>query len=66
VIEILKTADIIRLHYLSALLEEAGIQAAVFDAAGQWPGAFPARLMVPADDEDLARRLIVQAEREGF
>jgi hypothetical protein len=62
-IEILATTDPVRLHFLRSLLEEADIQVFVFDAGGQWPGAFPARLMVAADDEALARRLIAEAER---
>jgi hypothetical protein len=63
-IEILKTVDVVRLHFLCAVLEDAGIQAVVFDGGGPWPGAFPGRLMVPADDEALARRLMTQAEAE--
>jgi hypothetical protein len=61
-IEILSTNDPIRLHFLRVLLEDAGIAAAVFDGGGPWPGAFPGRLMVPAGDVELARRLMRQAE----
>jgi hypothetical protein len=63
-IEILKTSDPVRLHFLKTLLEEADIQAFVFDGGGQWPGALPSRLVVPDGDEDLARRLITEAERD--
>lgn len=61
-IAILETADPIRLHFLKTMLEEAGLQVFLFEAATPWPGAFPARLMVPQDEADLARRLIAQAE----
>jgi hypothetical protein len=61
-IAILETTDPVRLHFLKGLLEEAGLQVFLFEAASPWPGAFPARLMVPEDEADLARRLIVQAE----
>jgi Putative prokaryotic signal transducing protein len=61
-IAILETADPVRLYFLKGLLEEAGLQVFLFEAATPWPGAFPARLMVPEDEADLARRLIVQAE----
>ncbi|MDB5417092.1 MAG: putative prokaryotic signal transducing protein [Phenylobacterium sp.] len=61
-IAILETADPVRLHFLKTMLEEAGLQVFLFEAATPWPGAFPARLMVPEDEADLARRLIAQAE----
>lgn len=62
-IELLKTDDRIRLHFLRTMLESAEIQVFVFDAAGSWPGAIPARLMVGAGDAELARRLMIEAER---
>lgn len=61
-IAILETADPVRLHFLKGLLEEAGLQVFLFEAATPWPGAFPARLMVPEHEADLARQLIVQVE----
>jgi hypothetical protein len=61
-IEIVETTDRIRLHFLQSVLRDAGVQAFVFDGGSPWPGAIPARLMVPEADEDLARRLIGQAE----
>lgn len=61
-IELLKTSDRIRLHFLESYLREAGVRAFVFEGGSPWPGAFPARLMVPEDEEDLARRLIDEAE----
>ena len=62
-IELLKTDDRIRLHFLRSVLEAAEIQVFIFDAAGAWPGALPARLMVGTGDAELARRLMVEAER---
>ncbi|HEX3700641.1 MAG TPA: DUF2007 domain-containing protein [Phenylobacterium sp.] len=61
-IEILKTTDPVRLGLLRAVLEQAGVQVFVFEAASPWPGAFPARLMVPDADVELARHLIAQIE----
>ena len=61
-IELVKTADPIRAHFLKSLLEAAGVAVFVFEGASPWPGAFPARLMVPESDAELARRLIAQAE----
>ncbi|MDB5492898.1 MAG: putative prokaryotic signal transducing protein [Phenylobacterium sp.] len=61
-IAILETADPVRLHFLKTMLEEAGLRVFLFETATPWPGAFPARLMVPEDEADLARRLIAQAE----
>jgi len=61
-IELLKTTDQIRLHYLKSLLETAGVPVFVFEGASPWPGAFPARLMVADADAELARRLVAQAE----
>ncbi len=62
-IEILKTRDAIRLNFLKSVLEAADIAAFIFEV-GTWPGAFPARLMVSAEDEALARRLIAEAEAD--
>ena len=62
-IALIESADPVRLHYLKAVLEAGGVPAVVFEGASPWPGAFPARLMVPAQDEELARRLIADAER---
>ena len=61
-IEILKSRDVIRLNFLKSMLEAAEIPAFVFEV-GTWPGAFPARLMVSAEDGALARRLIAESER---
>jgi hypothetical protein len=62
-VEILKTTDPIRLHFLKTLLEEAEIPAVVF-GSGVYANVLPSRLMVPEDDADLARRLIAEAERD--
>ncbi|HSV03905.1 MAG TPA: DUF2007 domain-containing protein [Phenylobacterium sp.] len=61
-IEVLKTGDPVRLHFLKSLLEAADIQVFVFEGGSPWPGAFPARLMVPEAEADMARRLIAEAE----
>jgi hypothetical protein len=57
--ELLRTNDPVRLSYLTAVLEEAGIPCVVFDAhtaniEGSL-GMLPRRLMVP--DDDLAEAL---------
>jgi len=61
-IEVLETTDPVRLHFLKRFLEEAGLSAFVFGGESPWPGAFPARLMVPEAEAELARRLIAEAE----
>lgn len=65
-IEVAKTDDLVRLGYLQAALNEAGIGSAVFDAAAGslWPGAIPRRLMVEDRDAWRARKVIEAAERE--
>jgi hypothetical protein len=62
VIKLLETSDRIRLHFLQSYLEEAGVQVFVVEGGSPWPGVFPARLMVPEGEADLARRLIAEAE----
>ncbi|WP_297696992.1 DUF2007 domain-containing protein [Phenylobacterium sp.] len=61
-IEVAKTTDPVRLHFLKGLLEAADIQVFVFEGGSPWPGAFPARLMVPEAEADMARRLIREVE----
>jgi hypothetical protein len=65
-IEVLKTSNAVRLSFLRAVLKDAGIETAVFDAGagGLWGTAISARLMVDEDDLALARRLIAEAERD--
>lgn len=64
-IEVAKTDDLVRLGYLQAALNDAGIESSVFDAAAGalWPGAIPRRLMVDDRDAWRARKVIEEAER---
>lgn len=61
-IEVLKSDDRVRLHFLKSVLEAAGLHAFLFEGGSPWPGVFPARLMVPEDEVELARRLVAEAE----
>jgi hypothetical protein len=65
-IELLKTSDAVRLSFLRAVLKDAGIETAVFDAgAGSlWGTAITSRLMVDEDDLNQAKRVIAEAERQ--
>ena len=64
-IEVLNTSDAVRLSFLRAVLKDAGIESAVFDAgAGSlWGTAITSRLLVAEDDLPQARRVIAAAER---
>jgi hypothetical protein len=64
-IELIKTSNPVRMSYLRAVLKDAGIESAVFDAgAGTlWGEAIVARLMVDEDDLAQAKRIIADAER---
>jgi hypothetical protein len=64
-VEVLSTSDAVRLSFLRAVLKDAGIETAVFDAgAGSlWGTAITSRLMVEEDDLNQARRVIAEAER---
>ena len=57
--------DIIRLHFLSALLQNAGIACVVLDAHTSaitgGLGAIPRRLAVAEEDEARARRVLHEA-----
>jgi hypothetical protein len=65
-VELIKTTNPVRLSFLRAVLNDAGIESFVADAgaASLWGSTIPARLMV--DDADLAqaKRLIAAAEAE--
>jgi hypothetical protein len=63
-IEIDSGTDPVRLSYLKAVLDRAGVRSFVFEpnVGGLWPGAVAARLMVSAEDEPAARRAIVAAD----
>ena len=58
--------DAVRLSFLRAVLDEAGIACFVFDiaAGATWPGAFPSRVMVSAEEAWLARSIIRSAEAD--
>jgi hypothetical protein len=57
--------DPVRLSFLTVLLADAGITAVVLDgytsAVEGSIGAIPRRLMVPAEDEAQARRVLAEA-----
>ena len=57
-----ESADLPRLNVLKSLLEAAGLHPALFEGVAPYPGVFPSRLMVPDDEEILARRIIREAE----
>lgn len=63
-VELERTTDPVRLSFLRAVLDGAGVRAAVFEenAGALWPGAFAARLMVSAVDEPAARQALLQAD----
>lgn len=58
-IQLLVTDDPVRVAFLRQVLEAAGIAVFATDP-GPWNG--PVRLMVPAPDEELARRAVAEAE----
>ena len=61
-IEILKSHDFVRLGYLQAVLEDAGLHPVVFEGVAPYPGVQPRRLMVPQDEADQARRVLRELE----
>ena len=62
-IELLKTDDRLRLHFLKSMLEDAGLHPILIEASA-YPGVLAARLSVPDDEAPIARRVIAEAERE--
>jgi hypothetical protein len=64
--ELLRTNDLVRLSWLQAVLNDAGIESLVLDQHTSLVegsiGAIQRRLMVGTDDHDRARMLIAQAE----
>ena len=66
--ELLRTTDAVRLSWLVALLADAGIEAVVFDTHASIMdgsiGAIPRRLMVAAEDEAEAIRILKDAGEE--
>jgi hypothetical protein len=65
-VEVLNTSDAVKLSFLRAVLKDAGIETAVFDAgAGSlWGTAITSRLMVDEDDLAQAKRVIANAEAQ--
>jgi len=61
-IEVLKTTSPVRLHFLKTMLEEAGLHPLLVEASA-YPGVLASRLLVPDDEEVLARRVIDEAEK---
>jgi hypothetical protein len=62
---IVRTNDLVLISLLEAMLEDAGIDVFVADvhvsALEGMIGAFPRRVMVPADRASQARRLLTEA-----
>jgi hypothetical protein len=66
--ELLRTNDVVRLSFLRAVLEDAGIPTIVLDqhmsVLEGSAGAIPRRLMVADEDERAARALVMAAEAD--
>ncbi|MFZ5618388.1 MAG: DUF2007 domain-containing protein [Pseudomonadota bacterium] len=65
----MRTNDPVLISYVEALLKEAGLDYFIADqnisiVEGSI-GAFPRRVLVGADDEDAARRLLIDADLGG-
>jgi hypothetical protein len=60
-IEVLKTADPVRLHFLKSMLEAADLHPLLVEASA-YPGVLASRLLVPDDEAALARRVMDEAE----
>ena len=63
--EIMRTNDVVRLSWISALLSDAGIETLILDAHTSIlegsVGAIPRRLMVADDDVSRTVRLLIDA-----
>ena len=63
--EVLRTTDVVRLSWLTALLNDAGIESVVLDnhmsVLEGSVNAIPRRLMVETDDYRQARRVLREA-----
>lgn len=66
--ELLRTNDTVRLSWLQALLDAAGIETVVFDRHTSILegsiGAIPRRLMVPDEELARARGLLAAADKQ--
>jgi hypothetical protein len=64
-VELLRSNDPVRLSYVLALLDDAGIEAVMLDFHNSILqgslGILPRRLMVIGDDFEAARRLLIEA-----
>jgi len=67
--ELFRTNNLVYLSFAQAVLEDAGIETAVFDThmsvLDGSIGILPRRLMVADDEEAVARRLLAEAESES-
>jgi hypothetical protein len=63
-IEILKTSDPLRLHFLKTMLEEAGLHPLLVEASA-YPGVLSSRLLVPDDEAPMTRRVMDEAEKSA-
>jgi hypothetical protein len=61
-IAILETSDPVRLNYLKMILEEADLHPFIFEGGATYR-SLPNRLLVPASEVELAKRLIAEVER---
>jgi len=61
--ELLRSADLVRMSFIEALLADSGIEVLVLDRNmnATWGLGFPPRLMVDDEDYAQARRLLIQA-----
>ncbi len=68
--ELLRTNDIVKLSWYTALLADSGIEALVLDTHASIlegsAGAIPRRLMVDNDDHARARRVLEQAGEQAW
>ena len=66
--EVYRTSDVVLLSFLRALLADGGIDSVVFDshisAVEARIGAFPCRLMVPADKAEAAKAILRESGYE--
>jgi hypothetical protein len=63
--ELLRSNNLVRLSFLTALLADAGIEAVIFDShtsvAEGSISAIPRRLMVEDEDYSRARRILIES-----
>ena len=68
--ELLRTNDMVKLSWITALLADSGIEALVLDSHTSIlegsAGAIPRRLMVHNDDHVRARRVLEQAGEQAW